>query len=71
MIAPEIPDKIETQVVIQRVLTDRSCHATLANGKVVFAFIDAHGALFPLREGVTMQVRMDVADFSRAELISG
>ncbi len=65
----EIPDKIETQVVVQRVLNERNCHATLANGKVVFAFIDAHKPLFPLAEGATMRVRMDVADFSRAELI--
>lgn len=66
----EIPDKIETQVVIQRVLSDRTCHATLPNGKVVLAFIDTRAPLFPLAAGSTLPVRMDVADFSRAEFIA-
>lgn len=66
----DIPDKVETQVTIQKVLCDRTCHATLPNGKVVVAFIDAKKPRFPLIEGSVMPVRMDVADFSRAELIA-
>lgn len=66
----DIPDKVETQVTIQKVLCDRTCHATLPNGKVVVAFIDAKKPRFPLIEGCVMPVRMDVADFSRAELIA-
>ncbi|MFM2168223.1 MAG: hypothetical protein RIS79_2594 [Verrucomicrobiota bacterium] len=65
----DIPDKIETQVTIQNVFCDRTCHATLPNGKVVVAFIDAKNPRFPLVEGSVMRVRMDVADFSRAELL--
>lgn len=65
----EIPDKLETQVVIQRVLGVRTCQASLPNGKVVLAFIDAKKPRFPLVEGRRMPARMDVADFSRAELI--
>lgn len=67
----DIPDKVETDVTIQNVLCDRTCHATLPNGKVVLAFIDAHKPRFPLVAGAVMRVRMDVADFSRAELIGG
>lgn len=67
----DIPDKVETDVTIQTVLCDRTCHATLPNGKVVLAFIDAHKPRFPLVAGAVMRVRMDVADFSRAELIGG
>lgn len=67
----EIPDKVETQVTIQHVLCDRTCHATLPNGKVVLAFIDAQKPRFPLVEGSVMRVRMDLGDFSRAELIAG
>jgi hypothetical protein len=66
----DIPDKVVTQVTIQKVLCDRTCHATLPNGKVVIAFIDAKKPRFPLIEGSVMPVRMDVADFSRAELIA-
>lgn len=67
----DIPDKVETEVTIQNVLCDRTCHATLPNGKVVLAFIDAHKPRFSLVKGSVMRVRMDVADFSRAELIGG
>ncbi len=65
----DIPNKVETQVTIQQVLCDRTCHAKLSNGKVVIAFIDAHQPRFPLVEGSVRRVRMDVADFSRAEFI--
>jgi len=64
----EIPDKIKTQVVIREVLNHRLAKATLPNGKEVHAFIDFQSELFPIVEGSTMRVRMDVADFSRAEL---
>ena len=65
----DIPNNVETQVTIQQVLCDRTCHAALPNGKIVLAFIDAHQPRFPLVEGSVMRVRMDVADFSRAEFI--
>ena len=64
----EIPAKIETHVVIREVLNHRLAKATLPNGKEVHAFIDLHSELFPIVEGSSMAVRMDVADFSRAEL---
>ena len=66
----DIPDKIETEVIIRNVLSERTCHAALPNGKIVFAFIDTQKPLVPLMEGSVMRVRMDVADFSRAELIT-
>ncbi|MBK8095344.1 MAG: hypothetical protein IPK32_26075 [Verrucomicrobiaceae bacterium] len=66
----DIPDKLETQVVITQVLSPRTAHATLPNGKQVYAFIDAKKEPFLIQEGQSMAVRLDVADFSRAELLT-
>jgi hypothetical protein len=65
----EIADKVETHVRIQHVLTERTAHATLPNGKVVFAFIPHLDLVFPIIADSSMRVQMDVADFSRAELL--
>ncbi|MBL9129761.1 MAG: hypothetical protein JNG86_01080 [Verrucomicrobiaceae bacterium] len=66
-----IPDKIETHVVIQRVLCQRTAHAALPNGKIVLAFIDAKKPPFPLVEGSAMRVRKEVAYFTLAEILGG
>ena len=65
----EIPDIVETQVVIQSVLTTHTAQATLPNGRPVFAFIPHRDQAFPIIEQSTMRVRMVVADFSRAQLL--
>lgn len=65
----EIPQKVETIITIREVLSPRTCHATLPNGKVVFGFISKDIATFPLEPGGKARVQMDVADFSRAEML--
>lgn len=65
----EIPDKIEAIVTIRTVLSPRTCQAVLPNGKMIFGFIAKALADFPLREGGNVRVRMDVADFSRGEML--
>jgi hypothetical protein len=65
----EIPDKVETVVTIREVLTPSTCHAVLPNGKIIFSFISKEVATFPLHEGGKAWVKMDVADFSRGEML--
>lgn len=65
----EIPDIVETQVIIQQVLTTHTAQATLPNGRPVFAFIPHRDPAFPIIEQSHLRVRMVVADFSRAQLL--
>ncbi|MBE2282739.1 MAG: hypothetical protein IAE77_04680 [Prosthecobacter sp.] len=66
----EIPQKIETTITIQEVLSPRTCHASLPNGKIVFGFISKDAPEFQLEVGGKARVQMDVADFSRAEMLN-
>lgn len=65
-----IPDKIETIVTVREVLTARTCHAALANGKIIFGFLAREVADLPLVEGLRVRVQMNVADFSRGEILA-
>lgn len=65
----EIPDKIEAVVTIHTVLTERTCHAALPNGKIIFGFTSKNVTNLPLQEGGKVRVKMDVADFSRGEML--
>ena len=65
----EIPDKLHTSATIREVISPRTCHAALPNGKVIFAFTPKDAATLSLREGGKVRVRMNVADFSRGEML--
>jgi len=65
----EIPDKLETTATIHEVLTPRTCHAVLPNGKRFFGFIPKELAPFPLHAGTRVRVQINVADFSRGEML--
>jgi len=65
----EIPDKIQTSATIREVISPRTCHAVLPNGKAIFAFTSKKIETLPLQEGALVVVRMDVADFSRGEML--
>jgi translation initiation factor IF-1 len=65
----EIPDKIETVVTIHEVISPSTCHAALPNGKIIFGFMSKKAKAFPLREGGRVLTQMDVADFSRGEML--
>lgn len=65
----DIPDKILTTATIREVISPRTCHAVLANGKPIFAFTSKPVADLPLQEGGQVRVQMDVADFSRGEML--
>lgn len=65
----EIPDKILTVAVVREVLTSRTCHAALPNGKIIFGFTPKEDADLPLTEGTQVRVQLNVADFSRGEML--
>ncbi|WP_395752187.1 hypothetical protein [Prosthecobacter sp.] len=67
----EIADRIETVATIRRVLSARTCHAVLPNGKEIFGTIQKHLPDFPLQEGASVRVRMHVCDFSYGEMLGG
>jgi hypothetical protein len=66
----EIPDKIETVVTIREVISPLTCHAALPNGKIIFGFISKKVVKFHLQAGGKARVQMDVADFSRGEMMA-
>jgi hypothetical protein len=65
----EIPDKIETVATIHEVLSDRTCHAALPNGKLFFGFTPKEVDTFLLQPGGKVRAQLNVADFSRGEML--
>jgi hypothetical protein len=67
----EIPHRVETVATIHRVLSPRTCHALLPNGKEIFGTIQKQLPDFPLEEGGAVRVRLYVSDFSYGEMLGG
>ena len=65
----EIPHQLETVATIRRVLSPRTCHAVLPNGKEIFGTIQKQLPEFPLQEGAAVRVRLYVSDFSYGEML--
>ncbi|MFC5456860.1 hypothetical protein [Prosthecobacter fluviatilis] len=65
----EIITRVETTATILRVLSPRTCHAVLPNGKEIFGTTQKHQPDFPLQEGATVRVSMHVCDFSYGEML--
>jgi len=66
----EIPDKVETVVTIHEIIGPQTCRAALPNGKIIFGFISKKAENFQLQTGAKARVQMDVADFSRGEMLA-
>ncbi|MDB6007444.1 MAG: hypothetical protein JWR15_4431 [Prosthecobacter sp.] len=65
----EIPHKVETVATIRRVISPRTCHAVLPNGKEIFGTTAKQLPDFPLHEGATVRVSLYVSDFSYGEML--
>lgn len=65
----EIPHRVETIATIRRIISPRTCHATLPNGKEIFGTIAKQQPDFPLQEGASVRVRLYVSDFSYGEML--
>ncbi|MDB5687987.1 MAG: hypothetical protein JWR77_2576 [Rhizorhabdus sp.] len=61
--------RIVAPVVIQEVLTERTCRAALPNGKLIFGFIEQPGLV--LEQGISAKAILSLCDFSRGEIIPG
>lgn len=67
----EIPHQVETVATIRRVISARTCHALLPNGKEIFGTTQKQLPDFPLQEGAAVRVRLYVSDFSYGEMLGG
>ncbi len=65
----EIITRVETVATIRRMISPRTCHAVLPNGKEIFGTIQKQLPDFPLTEGAVVRVRMHVCDFSYGEML--
>jgi hypothetical protein len=65
----DIITRVETTATIRRVISPRTCHAVLPNGKEIFGTIQKELPDFPLAEGAQVRVRMHVCDFSYGEMM--
>lgn len=68
MTTPLPPERIPASVVIEEVLTDRTWHARLPNGKQILAFARPRSPQRTLNVGDRIEVWMTVEDFSRGEV---
>ena len=65
-----IPERIEAAATITQVLTERTAHGALPNGKAVFLYVDRDDSPPPLHPGATVPVRLSPADFTRARIVT-
>ncbi|MBL9116423.1 MAG: hypothetical protein JNJ83_15560 [Verrucomicrobiaceae bacterium] len=61
--------RIIGQAIITEVLGDRTYHARLPNGKVIFAFFPSHRNEPQLAIGADVQVALSLYDFSEGEIV--
>jgi translation initiation factor IF-1 len=64
-----IPDRVQTLARITEVLSARTAHGELPNGKSVFLFVEKEGTAPPLNAGDHVSVQLSVADFSQARIL--
>ena len=64
-----IPDRIQATATITRVLTERTAHGTLPNGKNIFLYLEESDPRCELAPGAKVEVCLSVADFSRGRIV--
>lgn len=61
--------RIRTTAVVREVLTERTCRATLRNGKVIFAYMEKLDRLPPPVAGERVSVLLSLCDFSEGRIV--
>lgn len=61
--------RIKTTAVVREVLNDRTCHATLRNGKCILAYAQPLDHLPPLKVGDTCHVLLSLCNFNEARIV--
>lgn len=61
--------RIRSTVVIREVLSERTCRASLRNGKVILAFREKFDHLPSLEVGKRCSVLLSLCDFSEGRLV--
>ena len=59
--------RVIAPVVIREIIDERTCHATLPNGKVIFGFKERPEVA--LLEGASAKAILSLCDFSRGEIV--
>jgi translation initiation factor IF-1 len=62
-------ERIPGRAVITEVLSERTYHARLPNGKVIFAFVPRLRMTEPLQIGAEVSVALSLYDFSEGEIV--
>ncbi len=60
--------RIESKVVILKVLSERACRASLPNGKIIIAYIKKRDANTPITPGDERPVHLSLCNFSEGRL---
>lgn len=61
--------RIRTSAVIQQVLGERTCRATLRNGKSILAYVQPLDLREELREGDTCHVLLSLCNFNEGRIV--
>ncbi|MFZ4763669.1 MAG: hypothetical protein ACOYMN_01845 [Roseimicrobium sp.] len=61
--------RIRTTAVIAKVLTERTCEATLRNGKRILAFVQPLDRRGDLREGERCYVLLSLCNFNEGRIV--
>ncbi len=59
--------RIVAPIVIREVIDQRTCRATLPNGKLIYGYLDKPGIV--LEAGLQAKALLSLCDFSRGEII--
>ena len=59
--------RILAPAVVREIISERTCHAALPNGKIVFGFIDQPG--LTITEGAKVKISLNLCDFSKGEIV--
>ncbi len=64
-----IPETVDSHVIIQSQHSHRTWHAALPNGKVIMAFLNEEDPAMAFAPGTRVPVCLTVADFSRGLIV--
>jgi hypothetical protein len=65
----DIPETVDSHVIIQSQHSHRTWHASLPNGKIIMAFLNEEDPPMTFEPGANVPVCLTVADFSRGLIV--
>ena len=62
--------RIEGRAVVREVTSERTCHAALPNGKIIFAYARKFDPIPELKPGMELSVLLSLCDFSEGRIVT-